>query len=108
MAIKVTAAAAEKIKDLIKEKQLEDAGLKIGIKGGSCAGFEYVIDLIKESEKFDIITEEFGIKIFCDKKSYLFLNGTIIDYQKSLMAQGFVFNNPNSKGSCGCGKSFNI
>ena len=110
MSLKLTLAAADKIKELLKEKQSSETtgGLRLGIRGGSCAGFEYTVDIADKPSLFDIVSEEFGASVFCDKKSYLFLNGTVIDYQKNLMSQGFVFSNPNSKGSCGCGKSFDI
>ena len=109
MAITVSEKAADKIKELVKERNLPaTAGFRMGIKGGGCSGFEYIVDLSNEATKFDVVSECHGVKVFCDKKSYLFLNGVEVDYQKTLMAQGFVFKNPNSKGSCGCGTSFSI
>ena len=110
MSIKITEAAATKIKELLKEQNLPEAtaGLRFGIIGGGCAGFEYVFDLDSEATKFDEIFEQSGSKVFCDKKSYLFLNGTQLDYQKTVMSQGFVVINPNSKGGCGCGRSFSV
>ena len=109
MAITMTEVAASKIKEILKERHVPDTGgLRLGIKGGGCSGFEYVVDLASEATKFDIVSERDGARVICDKKSYLFLNGTEVDYQKALMGQGFVFKNPNSKGSCGCGTSFAI
>ncbi|SRR5579871_1895972 len=109
MSITMTEKAAEKIKELVKERNLpETAGLRLGIKGGGCAGFEYVVDLSNEATKFDVVSESHGARVFCDKKSYLFLNGTEVDFQRTLMVQGFVFKNPAAKGGCGCGTSFSI
>jgi iron-sulfur cluster assembly protein len=109
VAITVSEKAAEKIKEIMKERNLPStAGLRVGLKGGGCAGFEYVVDLSNEPTKFDMVAEKDGARVFCDKKSYLLLNGTEVDYQKALMGQGFVFKNPNAKGGCGCGTSFAI
>ncbi|HZU97536.1 MAG TPA: iron-sulfur cluster assembly accessory protein [Planctomycetota bacterium] len=109
MAITVTEKAASKIREILKERNLpQTGGLRLGLKGGGCAGFEYIVDLANEPTKFDLVTELEGARVIVDKKSYLFLNGTEVDYQKTLMGQGFVFKNPNSKGNCGCGTSFNV
>jgi len=109
MPITITEIAAAKIKELILEKKMpETTGLRLGIMGGGCHGMEYRVDLVSVPDQFDVTFENFGARIFCDKKSYLFLNGTIVDYQKTLMTQGFVFTNPNAKGTCGCGKTFSI
>lgn len=110
MSITITEAAANKVKELIKEANFSPdiAGLRFGIIGGGCAGFSYNIDLEDKPTDSDNIFEQFGVKIFCDKKSYLFLNGCEIDYQKTVMAQGFTIKNPNSKGGCGCGSSFSV
>ncbi len=109
MAITVTDKAASKIKEILKERNLPaTGGLRLALKGGGCAGFEYIVDLANEVTKFDLVTELDGARVIVDKKSYLFLNGTEVDYQKTLMGQGFVFKNPNAKGACGCGTSFNV
>lgn len=110
MSIKLTEAAATQIKVLLTEASLPEAtaGLRLGVTGGGCAGYSYTFDLGKEPAHFDSVFEQFGARVFCDKKSYLFLNGTEIDYQKTTMSQGFVVKNPNSKGSCGCGSSFGV
>lgn len=109
MPITLTATAAEKVKEVLKENGLpESGGLRVGIKGGGCSGFEYVLDLAKEPSKFDIVSDTHGARVICDKKSYLFVNGSEIDFQKSLMATGFVVKNPAAKASCGCGTSFAV
>ena len=109
MAITLTEMAASKVKDVLKENGYpEVGGLRVGVKGGGCSGFEYVLDLAKESTKFDVVSESHGARVFCDKKSYLFLNGSEVDFQKTLMHAGFVVKNPQSKATCGCGTSFAI
>lgn len=106
MAITLTEAAAKKAKELIEEYGY--IGVRLGIKGGGCAGFEYAFSLADQEHEGDIVGEQHGVKIFCDKKSYLFVNGTTIDHETTLVAQGFKFLNPNSKGGCGCGSSFSV
>jgi iron-sulfur cluster assembly protein len=109
MAVLLSEIAAKKIKEILKERNVpETGGLRLALKGGGCSGFEYIVDLAPEPNKFDMITERDGARVFVDRKSYLFLNGTEVDYQKALMSQGFVFKNPNTKSSCGCGTSFNV
>lgn len=106
MSITLTEAAATKTKELIEEYMYQ--GLRLGIKGGGCAGFEYVISLAANPAPEDIISESHGVKVFCDKKSYLFVNGTEIDWKSDLMSSGFTFKNPQSTGNCGCNKSFSV
>lgn len=106
MAIHLTEAAGKKAKELIEEYGY--IGVRLGIKGGGCAGFEYMFSLADKECDGDIVSEQHGVKVFCDKKSYLFLNETTIDHETTLMAQGFKFVNPNAKGECGCHKSFSV
>ena len=106
MAVILTEAAAKKATELTKE--FGYLGLRLGIKGGGCAGFEYNLSLADAEHKEDIVSESYGVKVFCDKKSSLFVNGTEIDYKSDLMSSGFVFRNPNSKSECGCHKSFGV
>jgi iron-sulfur cluster assembly protein len=94
----------------IKAKELVDEygymGVRIAIKGGGCAGFEYDLSLASKTDQYDNVFESHGVKIYCDKRSYLFLNGTEIGYKSDLMNSGFTFKNPNAGQSCGCGTSF--
>ena len=109
MAVTMTPQAADKVKDVLKENGYpETGGLRVGVKGGGCSGFEYVLDLAKEAAKFDIVSECHGARVFCDKKSYLFVNGSEVDFTKTLMHSGFVVKNPQTKQSCGCGTSFSV
>ncbi len=106
--IVLTETAAREIKAIIKQQELDEANirLRVGVKGGGCSGFSYVLDLTESSRDTDEVFEQHGIKIICDPKSLLYLNGTKIDFKDEIMGRGFVFNNPNATSSCGCGSSF--
>ena len=107
MAITLTERAAQQIKHQFAEHQMPpDTHLRVGIKGGGCSGFSYVIHIATAPDADDEVFTSHDVRIVCDPKSYLFLNGTEIDYDDSLMSKGFLFNNPNAKGTCSCGASF--
>lgn len=78
----------------------------MGVRGGGCSGMNYVLGFDNQLSEDDQVFEQDGIKLVCDMKSYLYLNGTEIDYEDGLNGSGFVFKNPNAKRSCGCGQSF--
>ena len=82
--------------------------MRVGVKGGGCSGLTYVLDLVDEFLEDDKFVEEHGVKLGIDRKSYVFLAGTILEYSGGLNGKGFVFNNPNAKTSCGCGTSFGV
>jgi iron-sulfur cluster assembly protein len=103
--IGMTDAAAEKIQRLIVEKGLPDGGLRVKVVGGGCSGLTYKMDLDQPREG-DKVFEHAGAKLVVDRKSFLYLNGTILDYQDELMSSGFNLQNPNVKRTCGCGSSF--
>jgi len=108
MAISLSDTAAREIKTIIEQQELDaqNVRLRVGVKGGGCSGFSYLLDLTEQQRDTDEIFEEHGVKIVCDPKSYLYLNGTSIDFKDEIMGRGFVFNNPNATSSCGCGSSF--
>src|SRR5437762_11080980 len=109
MAITLTETAAREIKDIIKQQGLPDAEtkLRVGVKGGGCSGFSYMLDLTEEPPaESDEQLESHGVKILCDMKSYLYLNGVEIDFKDEVMGRGFIFRNLNATSSCGCGSSF--
>ena len=133
MAVIVTEAAARAVRDIINEQDLdaETIRLRVGVKGGGCSGFSYLLDLTEKQRDTDELwehtfsfqtagamagssgssgdegeTESFTLRIVCDPKSYLYLNGTEIDFKDEMMGRGFVFNNPNATSTCGCGSSF--
>jgi iron-sulfur cluster assembly protein len=109
MPISLSETAAREIKTIIAQQELpaEATKLRVGVKGGGCSGFSYMLDLTEETKSdMDEEMESNGIKILCDMKSYLYLNGTEIDFKDEVMGRGFVFKNPNATSSCGCGSSF--
>jgi len=107
MTITVSDKAAAELKRVMESKDLPaEAGLRLGVKGGGCAGFSYVMSLDPKPGLGDEVFEEAGIRVFVDPKSYLYLEGTELDFNDGLQDRGFVFRNPNSSGTCGCGASF--
>ncbi|MHC4947739.1 MAG: HesB/IscA family protein [Planctomycetota bacterium] len=142
MPVTVTDTAAREICNIIKQQGLdaEKVRLRVGVKGGGCSGFSYLLDLTETERSTDEIWAynyvfqpagaaeaggeagvavaegdgggdggddgPFTIKVVCDPKSYLYLNGTVIDFKDELMGRGFVFSNPNATSTCGCGSSF--
>ena len=108
MGIEVTETAVREIKTIVEQQELdaEKVHLRLGVKGGGCSGFSYLLDLTEKRNESDEMFEQHGIKVICDPKSYLYLNGTTVDFKDEVMGRGFVFNNPNATSSCGCGSSF--
>src|SRR5438270_10763968 len=109
MPIMLSEAAATEIKSIIKEQNLptEETRLRVGVKGGGCSGFSYMLDLTEEPKgDMDEEMESHGLKILVDMKSGLYLDGTEIDFKDEVMGRGFVFKNPNATSTCGCGSSF--
>jgi iron-sulfur cluster assembly protein len=106
--VHLTERAAEQIrKQLAKEGvSPETGGLRLGVQGGGCSGLSYAMRLETQARERDNVFEEFGARIFVDPKSLLYLAGTTLDYENTLIRQGFVFQNPNAVRSCGCGSSF--
>jgi len=105
--IEMTETAAKKIRTLMAKQGIKEGGLRVGVKGGGCSGLSYTFAWEREERIGDQVFEgPSGAKIFVDKKSLLFLDGTVLDYDTSMLSKGFVFNNPNAKTSCGCGSSF--
>jgi len=107
--ISVSPKAAEQIKNQLIKRGTPESYLRLGVKGGGCSGFAYVIQFedgpLKEK---DLLFEMEGVKVVVDKKSILYLNGSILNWEKTLMHQGFKFTNPNEKATCGCGTSFTV
>ena len=86
----------------------EGQALRIAVEGGGCSGFTYFLEFAEDAGKGDRTLESFGVKLFIDPKSYLYLMGTEIDYVDSLAGAGFKFQNPNARRTCGCGESFSV
>ena|ERR1700690_2466998 len=106
--IHITELAAKKIIALLAKDGVspEAGGLRVGVQGGGCSGLSYAMRLDTQARDRDKVFEEFGARIFVDAKSLLYLNGTTLEYEETLMRQGFVFQNPNAARNCGCGSSF--
>ncbi len=151
MAVNITETAAREIQSIINAQELdaEAVRLRVGVKGGGCSGFSYLLDLTETQRVSDEMWEysytlqpaeakakaavgievgaadggvatasgepdgdgqpdSFTVRVICDPKSYLYLNGTVIDFKDEIMGRGFVFSNPNATSSCGCGSSFSV
>lgn len=110
MAIAITDKAVTRFEKLKVMRQTPDHVLRVGVRGGGCSGLSYFLDIVEAPEAKDkIFTFKDGeVTVAVDRKSYLFLNGTEIDFEKTLMRTGFVFNNPLSGTSCSCGESFTL
>lgn len=106
--LQLTENAAEKVRELIEKRPNVTRGLRVGVRGGGCSGFTYFLEFAEDAGKGDRTLESFGVKLFIDPKSYLYLMGTEIDYVDSLAGAGFKFQNPNARRTCGCGESFSV
>lgn len=108
MTFTITGRAVEKAREFRDNlDKSDDWVLAIGLKGGGCSGFKYEIDFmpLPDDETMYKIIERDGLRVFCDKKSYIFLAGTEIDYEETMISSGFVFNSPMASSKCGCGES---
>ena len=106
--IKITDRAALEIKRVMSENKIPEAsGLRMGVKGGGCSGFTYVLGFDERSADTDKIFEASGVRVFVDERSLPYLQGILLDYQDGLSGKGFTFDNPNATKTCGCGHSFN-
>ena len=107
MAVALSEAAVKQVKSLKQAQSLpETVFLRMGVKGGGCSGLTYALEFDSEMGPHDKEFEIDGVKVVVDRKSYLYLNGTTLDYVKQGLTGGFTFVNPNAKSSCGCGTSF--
>ncbi|MFN8624944.1 MAG: iron-sulfur cluster assembly accessory protein [Candidatus Binatia bacterium] len=107
MAIGLSEKAAAKIRSLLAEEHKPEGGLRVKVVGGGCSGLQYKMDL-DEERPGDKVFGPPDAKILVDRKSFLYLNGTELDYNEGLMQAGFNLQNPNVKRSCGCGASFTV
>lgn len=107
--LQISENAAGIIVKMVAKNGLEGGGLRIGIKAGGCSGFSYIFGWEAAPKPGDLVFEApTGAKVFVDPKSHRLLEGTVLDYDTSLMSKGFIFQNPNAKSTCGCGTSFSV
>ncbi len=107
--ITVTESALTKLNHLRAEGNRDDSYfVRVGVAGGGCSGLTYVLDFDNQLKADDKVFEDKGVKIVCDKKSFLYLIGTQLEFTDGLNGKGFVFNNPNASRTCGCGESFAV
>ena len=103
--IEITAAAAAEIAKQRDKRGTPDAMIRIGVRGGGCTGFTYVFEWAEQVRPTDQVFSAHGVSIVVDPKSLVYLGGMQLDFVRGMMGHGFKFNNPNAKGSCGCGES---
>jgi iron-sulfur cluster assembly protein len=108
--VHVTPNAVKRIRVILAKEGIspEEGGLRLGVKGGGCSGLSYAIAFDSHPRERDRIFTFDGVRVFIDPKSFVYLNGMTLDYEETLMRQGFNFINPNSTRSCGCGTSFSV
>jgi iron-sulfur cluster assembly protein len=108
--IKVSDTAKKKVIELMSEDGFNSTTdfIRVGVKSGGCSGLSYDLKFDKEQKDEDKIFEDNGVRIIVDKKSFLYLIGTTLEYSGGLNGAGFVFNNPNANRTCGCGESFSL
>ena len=106
--ITISDNAVVKIKDILNAEKKDGGFIRVGVKGGGCSGFTYVLDIEDNQKENDQILEYSGVKVLIDSKSMVYLAGTELDFTDGLNGAGFVFNNPNAQRTCGCGDSFAV
>jgi iron-sulfur cluster assembly protein len=107
MAISLTQSAADRVRNFLRERG-HGLGLRIGVKKTGCSGYAYLIDYADSIASDDVVFQDNGVKVIVDAKSLNFIDGTEVDFVQEGMNQAFKFRNPNVKGECGCGESFNV
>jgi len=106
--ISLTDNAAQKVQQMITQREQPTEGLRVGVRGGGCSGFTYFLEFSEGAKDGDRTLECHGVQLFVDSKSYLYLMGTEVDYVEGLSGAGFKFQNPNARRTCGCGESFSV
>lgn len=104
--IKLSEDAVKQIKNVQAHEAKQGQFLRVSVEGGGCSGMSYKLDFVSVVTDRDKVFEQDNVKVICDPKSYLYLNGMELHFEGGLNGKGFIFNNPNAKKSCGCGNSF--
>ena len=107
MAISLTDAAAERVRSYLENRE-NHLGLRLGVTSTGCSGYSYVINYAEEIGADDVIFEDKGVKVVIDPEALALIDGTQVDFVKNGLNEAFSFRNPNIKGECGCGESFNV
>lgn len=105
--ITLTEKAANHIQNFLT-KRGKGEGIRLGVKTSGCSGMAYTLEFVDDIQPEDLVFEGYGVKVFVDPKSYVYLDGTELDYTKEGLQEGFKFQNPNVKDECGCGESFHV
>jgi iron-sulfur cluster assembly accessory protein len=106
--IRISDAAAKRINDIIAKATKPVVGVRVSVATKGCSGQAYVVEYAEEARKFEDVVEHNGARVFIDPKAVMVLLGSLMDYREGKMESGFVFENPNEKGRCGCGESFSV
>jgi len=106
--ITISDAAASRVKALMGRADKPVLGIRVGVKNTGCSGLSYTIEYAEEKKPLEEVIEDKGVKIFIDPTAVMYLAGTEMDFEEDKLRAGFVFNNPNEKGRCGCGESFRV
>jgi iron-sulfur cluster assembly accessory protein len=101
-----TDKAVEMVRAAIEQEGLAGHGIRVGVAGGGCSGFQYTMDFENDPKDGDVVLDQNGLKLFVDPMSAMYLQGVTVDYVQGLQGAGFKFINPNAKNTCGCGSSF--
>ena len=106
--MRLSDAAAARLKEIISQSERPVAGLRVGVEKGGCAGMEYTMEYAEAAGPHEEVVEDKGVRVFIDPKAVLYLLGTEMDYKVDRFSAGFIFNNPNQTAACGCGQSVEI
>lgn len=106
--VTLTPKAVSKVRELMAEQKPVPAGLRLGVMGGGCSGFQYSMSFENEPGMMDKVYTYDDVKVFVDPTSMMYLGGCVVDFVETLEASGFKFDNPNAKSTCGCGSSFSV
>lgn len=107
--VQISQAAVDYARRRLLERGTPNAALRLGVRGGGCSGYQYVIEFSDDEPRArDRVFEQDGVRFYIDKKSLIILAGSLLDYEKTLMFQGFKFRNPNEATACSCGHSFTV
>ncbi|MBY0292718.1 MAG: iron-sulfur cluster assembly accessory protein [Alphaproteobacteria bacterium] len=104
----ITESAAQRIKTLLEKRGKLSSGIRIGVRSKGCSGQSYTLEFADEVGPYDESIEAYGVKVLIDPKAVMFIIGSQMDYVENKLSSGFVFQNPNEKGKCGCGESFHV